>query len=194
SEYEIINRVKPDVPPEEYLPYDSSKGDVPPMANYFEGYRFHVTGLNHGANGFPTTKPDYCHSEEVRMLRKVMKDADKLAEYEKYLLDDAEIALFAYGSTARAAKMAVDKARKEGIKAGLFRARVIWPFPEKALHAVAQRVKAIIVPEANLGQMIYEVERVARRDMPIVGVNQVGGIPVSPYDILNKIKEVNANG
>jgi len=194
SEYEIIDRVKPDVPPEEYLPYDLSYGDVPPMANYFEGYRFHVTGLNHAANGFPTTKPDYCHSEEVRMLRKVEKDAEKIAEYEEYLLDDAEIALFAYGSTARAAKMAVDKARKEGIRAGLFRARVIWPFPEKAFHEVAKQVKAIVVPEANLGQMIYEVERVARRDIPIVGVNQVGGIPVPPYNILEKIKEVHRNG
>lgn len=190
SEYEIIDRVKPSVPPEEYKPYDSRFGDVPPMANYFEGYRFHVTGLNHGPAGFPTTHPETCHNEEVRMIRKVMKDADILAEYEEYLLDDAEIAIFAYGSTARAASMAVDRARKAGIKVGLFRAITLWPFPEKAIRELAKKVKAIIVAEANLGQMILEVERAAHREMPIVGVFKTGGLPIPPYEILDKIKEV----
>jgi 2-oxoglutarate ferredoxin oxidoreductase subunit alpha len=193
SEYEIIHRVKPTVPPEQYNPYDTSFGDVPPMANYFEGYRFHVTGLNHGANGFPTTNPDYCHEDEVRMIRKVMKDADQIADYEEYLLDDAEIALFAYGSSARGARMAVDKARKEDIKAGLFRAVTIWPFPEKQIKELSERVKAIIVPEANLGQMINEVERVVKKDMPIIGVHRVGGVPIPPYEMLEKIKEVKKN-
>ncbi len=194
SEYEIVDRVKATVPPEEYLPYDTAYGDVPPMASYFEGYRFHVTGLNHGANGFPTTNPEYCNSEEIRMVRKVMKDADKLAEFEEYHLNDAEIVIFAYGSTARSAKMAVDKARKEGIRAGLFRALTIWPFPEKQVYELSQRAKAFVVPEVNLGQMILEVERVAKREMPIVGVNKAGGVPISPFEILDKIKEVNKNG
>ena len=163
------------------------------MANYFEGYRFHVTGLNHGANGFPTTNPEFCHQDEVRMIRKVMKDADKIADYEEYLLDDAEIVLFAYGSTARGARMAVDKARKEDIKAGLFRAITIWPFPEKRIKEISERVKAFIVPEANLGQMINEVERVVKKDMPIIGVFRVGGVPIPPYEMLEKIKEVKKN-
>jgi 2-oxoglutarate ferredoxin oxidoreductase subunit alpha len=190
SEYEVIDRVKPSVPPEEYLPYDTQFGDVPPMANYFEGYRFHVTGLNHAASGFPTTVPELCHADEVRMIQKVMKDAEVLAEYDEYLLDDAEIAVFAFGSSARGARMAVDQARKAGIKAGLFRAITLWPFPEKAIRELAQRVKAFVVPEVNLGQMILEVERAAHRDMPIVGVNKAGGIPIPPYEMLEKIKEV----
>jgi len=193
SEYELFDRVKPSVPPEEYNPYDTRFGDVPPMANYFEGYRFHATGLNHGANGFPTTNPEICHSEEMRMIRKVMKDAEALAEYEEYLLEDAEICVFAFGSTARGAKMAVDRARKSGIKVGLFRAITIWPFPEKRVHELAQRVKAFVVPEMNLGQIILEVERAAHRDMPIVGVNRVGGVPIPPYEILEKIKEIAKN-
>ncbi len=194
SEYKIFNRVRPKVAPDKYLPYDTSSGDIPPMVNYFEGYRFHVTGLNHAPSGFPTTHPELCNSEEIRMIRKVMKDADEIAEYEEYCLDDAEIAVFAYGSTARGAKMAVDKAREEGIKAGLFRAITIWPFPEKAVGKLAQKVKAFVVPEVNLGQMILEVERVAKRDMPIKGVNKAGGVPIPPYEILETIKEVAKNG
>ncbi|TKJ42491.1 2-oxoglutarate synthase subunit alpha [candidate division LCP-89 bacterium B3_LCP] len=190
SEYEIIDRVKPSVPPEEYNPYDTQYGDVPPMANYFEGYRFHVTGLNHGANGFPTTVPDICHNDEVRMIQKVMKDVDTLTEYDEYMLEDAEVAVFAFGSTARGAKMAVEKARQEGLKVGLFRAITLWPFPEKVIHELGQRVKAFVVPEMNLGQMILEVERSVHKEMPIVGVNKVGGVPVPPYEILEKIKEV----
>jgi 2-oxoglutarate ferredoxin oxidoreductase subunit alpha len=128
------------------------------------------------------------------MIRKVMKDADQIVEYEEYLLDDAEIAVFAYGSTARGARLAVEKARKSyDIKAGLFRTRVIWPFPGTAIRELAQRVKAFAVPEANLGQMILEVERSVHKEMPIIGVNQVGGIPVSPNKILDAIKEVHKN-
>jgi len=127
------------------------------------------------------------------MIRKVMKDAEALAEYEEYLLEDAEVCVFAFGSTARGAKMAVDRARKSGIKVGLFRAITIWPFPEKRVHELAQRVKAFVVPEMNLGQIILEVERAAHREMPIVGVNRVGGVPIPPYEILEKIKEIAQN-
>ena len=190
SEYEIWNRVKPSVPPEKYHPYDSAFGDVPPMANYFEGYRFHVTGLNHTKTGFPTTNPEICQQEEERMIRKVMKDAELLAECEEYRLEDADLALFSFGSSARGARVAVDDARKLGIKAGLLRAITLWPFPDHKIHALARRVNAFIVPEVNLGQMILEVERAAHKDMPIVGVNRVGGVPIAPYEILDKIKEI----
>ncbi len=194
SEYEIFERIKPSVPPEKYFPYDSSFGDVPPMANYFEGYRFHVTGLNHNKTGFPTTNPEICQQEEKRMIRKVMKDAEILADYEEYRLEDAEFAIFAFGSTARGARVAVDEARKQGIKVGLMRAITLWPFPDRPVHELAARVKAFIVPEVNLGQIILEVERAAHRDMPIVGVNRVGGVPIPPHEILDKIKEVARNG
>jgi len=190
SEYEIFDRIKPSVPPEKYLPFDSSFGDVPPMANYFEGYRFHVTGLNHNKAGFPTTDPAICQFEEERMIRKVDKDAELLADVEEYQLKDAEIAVFAFGSTARGARVAVDEARRQGIKVGLLRAITLWPFPDRHVRELAARVKAFVVPEVNLGQMILEVERAAHRDLPLVGVNRVGGVPIPPNEILSKIKEV----
>ncbi|RJP74914.1 MAG: 2-oxoacid:acceptor oxidoreductase subunit alpha [Candidatus Zixiibacteriota bacterium] len=194
SEYEIFDRVKPSVPPEKYFPYDSSFGDVPPMATYFEGYRFHVTGLNHNRTGFPTTDPEICQQEEMRMIRKVMKDAEQLAEYEEYRMEDAEVAVFSFGSTARGARVAVDEARKQGIKVGLLRAITLWPFPDRKIYELARQVKAFVVPEVNLGQIILEVERASHRDMPIVGVNRVGGVPIPPGEIFNKIKEVARDG
>jgi 2-oxoglutarate/2-oxoacid ferredoxin oxidoreductase subunit alpha len=194
SEYEIFNRLKPSVPPEKYFPYDSSSGDVPPMANYFEGYRFHVTGLNHTKTGFPTTDPQICQKEEERMIRKVTRDAEQLADLEAYKLEDAEIAVFSFGSTARGARVAVDEARKQGLKVGLLRAITLWPFPDRQVRELAARIKAWVVPEVNLGQMILEVERASHRDMPLVGVNHVGGVPIPPNEILNKIKEVVRHG
>ncbi len=189
SEYELVERPRPTVSPEEYYPYDSSQGDVPPMADYFTGYRWHTTGLNHDKTGFPTTDPVICQAEEERMERKVSGNLELIEKYEEYMTEDAEIGVVAFGTTARAALVAVADARKKGIKAGLLRPVTLWPFPEKPTRRLGQRIKAMIVPEANLGQMIYEVERVAGCNGPVVGVNKIGGVPIYPGEILTRIEE-----
>jgi len=190
SEYELIERPRPIAPPEEYVPYDSSLGDVPPIADYFTGYRWHTTGLNHDKTGFPTTDPDICQFEEERMMRKVTNHLDIIESYDEFMTEDAEIGVIAFGSTARAAMVAIADARDRGIKAGLLRPITLWPFPEEPVRKLDQHVKAIVVPEANLGQMIYEVERIAGCNGPVVGVNKVGGVPIYPGEILSKIEEV----
>ena len=67
------------------------------------------------------------------------------------MVDDAEVVVVAFGSTSRSARFAVNEARKQGIKAGLFRLITFWPFPEKQLLALSKKVKAFITPEMNLG-------------------------------------------
>ena len=105
------------------------------MANFFEGYRYHVTGLNHGDDGFPVNASPRIHTDELRLIRKVEGNRADIVKFEETLLDDAEVAIFAYGVSGRSAKTAVEAARKEGIKAGLFRPLTMWPFPEE--HAPA---------------------------------------------------------
>ncbi len=190
AEYELIDRPRPTVPPEEYIPYDSSQGDVPPMADYFTGYRWHTTGLNHDKTGFPTTDPKICQEEEERMERKVTNNLDKIISYDEFMTEDAEIGVVAFGSTARAAMVAVSDARDKGIKAGLLRPITLWPFPEEPARELGKKVKGIVVAEANLGQMIYEVERVAGCNGPVIGSNKVGGVPIYPGEILEKIEEL----
>lgn len=190
EELEIVNRVKPTVPPEEYYPFDTSFGDVPPMAAYFEGYRFHITGLNHDKTGFPTTSPDICNAEERRMLRKIDANIKDIEKFEFTMFDDADIAVVSFGHTARAAKVAIKEARKLGIKAGLFRPITVWPFPTEHLRAHRSHIKAVVVPEMNLGQMITETQRTFGPDIPQYGVNAVGGVPIEPHEIFNKIKEI----
>jgi 2-oxoglutarate/2-oxoacid ferredoxin oxidoreductase subunit alpha len=185
----IKNRRKPTVPPEKYFPYDTAYGDVPPMASFFEGYRHHVTGLSHDKTGFPTTDPDLVQADQERHLRKVNSKMNEIVDYEYYLMKDAEIIVFAYGSTARAARVAVDNARKLGIKVGMMRFRVIWPLPEDEILKLCEKAKAIIIPEMNMGQLSEVIERYAADRTKVKRINHVGGVPIHPTDVFNVIKE-----
>jgi len=186
----VEERTKPVCPPAEYLPYDDRGGDIPAMANFFEGYRYHVTGLNHGPDGFPVNASPRIHTDELRLLRKVEENRKDIIRYEEYKTEDAEVAVFAYGVSGRSGKTAVDAARAEGIKAGLFRPLTIWPFPEEEVDALASRVRRIVVPELSLGQIILEVERCAKGKCAVEGIYRVDGDPISPSQILTKLKEV----
>ena len=186
----IEDRTKPVCGPQEYLPYDDRGGDIPAMANFFEGYRYHVTGLNHGPDGFPVNASPRIHTDELRLIRKVEENRKDIILYEEYCTEDAEIVVFAYGVSGRSGKTAVDEARAAGVKAGLFRPLTIWPFPEEEVEALASRVRKIIVPELSLGQIIFEVERCTRGKCPVEGIYRVDGDPITPMQILTKIKEV----
>ncbi len=193
GDLEVINRAKPTVPPEEYKPYDAkSDTDVPPLADFGSDYRYHVTGLNKAADGFPTTKAELVDFEERRQIAKVENpEARADIEYnEEYLLDDAEVVVLAYGSSARSARYAVNQLREEGIKAGLFRPITIWPFPENRVAELGKQAAAIVVPEMNLGQMIFEVERIVKDNCKLAGVNRVDGDPLTPMQIIDQVKEV----
>jgi len=190
GEIEIINRTEPTVPPAEYKPYDTRFGDVPPLAAFGSGYKFHVTGLNKMQDGFPTTKAEIVQAEEERQVRKVMDKVDEIVDFEEFKMDDAEICVVAYGSTSRSARYAVNAAREKGIKVGMFRLKTFWPFPDKQIKAIAAKVKGFVVPEMNLGMCSVEVERCNEGKAQILTVNRVDGEPLNPEQILVKIKEV----
>jgi 2-oxoglutarate/2-oxoacid ferredoxin oxidoreductase subunit alpha len=190
GEIELITREAPTDPPETYKPFDSTKGLVPPLAAFGSGYRFHVTGLNKGDDGFPTTKAELVAAEEQRQIDKVKLNAADIEKNEEYMLEDAEIVLFAYGTTSRSARFAVNEMRKEGVKIGMFRPLTMWPFPEKRVAELADQAKAIICPEMNLGQMVIEVERVAKGNCIVEHIGRVDGEPINPGQIMKKVKEV----
>jgi 2-oxoglutarate ferredoxin oxidoreductase subunit alpha len=186
----VQDRRRPTCPPSEYKPFDETQGDVPPIADFFSGYRQHITGLNHAPDGFPVNASPRIHTDEMRLLRKVEANRKDILRNERILLDDAEVAVFAYGVSGRSGKNAVELARAEGIKAGLLRPLTIWPFPEEDVGTLASRVKAIIVPELSLGQIVLEVDRCARGRCKVEGIYRVDGDPITPAQILEKIKEV----
>jgi len=187
---EVVNRKRPTCKPSEYMPFDETKGDVPPVADFFSGYRQHITGLNHASDGFPVNASPRIHTDEQRLMRKIEANKKDIIKNEEYLLADAEVAVFAYGVSGRSAKNAVEQARAAGIKAGLFRPLTMWPFPEEQVAALASRVRTIVVPELSLGQIIFEVERCAKGKCRVEGIYRVDGDPITPTQIFEKIKEV----
>lgn len=190
GDYVIKNRVKPTVSPEEYLPYAAKADEVPPMANFGDGYRFHVTGLIHDETGFPRglgSDGDYLVR---RLVNKVLSKPDQILMVEEVEMEDAQVAVVACGPVARSAKRAIALARGQGIKAGLVRPITIWPFPEDAIREAAQKVDAIVVPELNLGQIALEVERNACGNARVHRLNRVDAELITPDEILAKIREV----
>jgi 2-oxoglutarate ferredoxin oxidoreductase subunit alpha len=190
SQVDLWERPRPTVPPEDYLAFADTESGVPPMADFGSGYRYHVTGLYHDQRGLPKDSPDIVDGLMRRLMRKIELGRDDLVKYESSGLMDARIAIVAYGSSARSAKAAIRLARAKGIAVGLLRPVTLWPFPEDVVLELAKRVRHIIVPEMNLGQLSLEVERVARGLCPIHGVNRVTGEPIPPDQILQKIEEL----
>lgn len=183
----IINRTKPTVPPEQYLPYEMVESDVPPMANFGEGYRYHVTGLAHDETGFQTDDPEKIEEQIRRINRKIERYRDEIVEVEELLTEDMDVLVIAYGSTARSAKRAVINARENGIKAGLLKLKTIWPFPGKEIERLYKRAKKIVVPEMNLGQIAHEVEWATSREKPVVRINRINGELLAPKEIYEGI-------
>lgn len=183
----VVNRKRPVVSRDEYLPFMPDEDLVPPMACFGEGYHFHATGLTHNERGYPQTQSSAVQEKLVRRLcDKIRKNDDKIIKVKETMLEDADVVVVAYGIVARAALSAVRKAREKGVKAGLLRLVTLWPFPEKRVAEIAKRAKTIIVPEMNCGQMVLEVERAAK-ETPVRFLSKLGEEPHTPAEILEAI-------
>jgi len=187
----IVDRKKPSVSPgKRFAPFKPDEDLVPPMAVFGEGYHFHATGLTHDERGYPRTESAEAQTKLVqRLCNKIRKNKRRIIRVENAMLEDADVAVVAYGIAARAALSAVRKARAKGIKAGLLRLVTIWPFPEVHVAQAAKRVKAIVVPEMNCGQMVREVERAAK-ETPVIFLSKLGEEPHKPDEILEAMEEV----
>ncbi len=184
----IMNREMPTVPPEWYEPFGSTPSDVPPLAPFGEGYRYHVTGLLHDARGFPTNRADEIQQWVDRVFRKIDRNMDEIAMWEADGLEDARSVVVAYGSTARSARQAIKMARaRYGRKVGLLRLKTLWPFPETVIERAAEKAHRLIVAEMNLGQIALEVERIVGRRQ-VVRVGRADGQIVTPDQILDAIR------
>jgi 2-oxoglutarate ferredoxin oxidoreductase subunit alpha len=172
---------------ENFLPFRADDEDlVPPMAFAGEGYKLHFTGLTHDEKGYPDMTADAHHLLITRLVEKVRRNTDQLIRTETHYMDEAEIVVISFGSTARSALRAVREAREQGISAGFLRLISIWPFPIEKLRMIDQTAKAYVIPEMNLGQLITEVERHVTK--PVLGVNHAGGEMMSPDPILSAIR------
>jgi len=127
----------------------------------------------------------------TKMLTDKLKtNIDKISLTEEYKMEDAEIIIISYGLPVRTSYRAVDIARKEGIKVGIFRLITLWPFPDEKVKDIVKEVKAVIVPELNYTGIIAEqVERVTKLETPIIKIPKICDFH-HPDDILKVIREV----
>lgn len=195
SEIEIVNRPRPTSGPKEkkYLPYGADSTLVPPMANYGEGYHWYANSSVHDQHGFEATaKNDEAEYLLWRLHAKLSKHRPEVVFTEDYMLDDAEVVLFAYGSVARSALAAARIAREHGVKVGLLRAKTLWPFADQEVRAVAQmpQVKAIIVPELNMGQMVTPVREAASAYTQVISLPHFDGTLIKPMKIVKAVQDV----
>jgi 2-oxoglutarate ferredoxin oxidoreductase subunit alpha len=184
----IVNREMPGVPPEWYEPFGNPPSDVPALAPFGEGYRYHVTGLLHDARGYPTSRLDEIQPWVERVFRKIERNLEEIVMWEEDGLEDARSVVVAYGSTARSARRAIKMARARfGRKVGLLRLKTLWPFPEERVEVIAEHAQRIIVAEMNLGQIALEVERIVGR-RKVIRVGRADGQIVTPEQILDAIR------
>jgi 2-oxoglutarate ferredoxin oxidoreductase subunit alpha len=189
SSKQLAHRPRPKVTPEKYLPYDSRKGLVPPMAVAGEGYRFHVTGLTHDDRGYPEMTAEAQDKLIRRLVDKIRLNVKDIIKYEEINIEDAEVVVVSYGITARIARYAVQKAREEGIKAGLLRLITVWPFADYRIKELASSAKAFVVPEINYGQIVREVERCVAGKARVRLVPHMGGAVPLPGTIVDAIRK-----
>jgi 2-oxoglutarate ferredoxin oxidoreductase subunit alpha len=189
EQLEIWDRAPTEVPPEWYKAYVNEPQDVPPLAAFGEGYRYHITGLFHDELGYPTQRLDEINPWLSRVFGKIERSLGEITDYEEdEHLERAEVIVISYGATVRSAQRAVRLARARGCRASLLKLRTLWPFPEERIETAAERLYRVIVPEMNRGQLALEVERVVGKHK-VVRVNRADGEMVTPDQILDAIEQ-----
>ena len=159
------------------------------MVKAGEGYRIHVTGLTHDERGYPAMTAEANQWNVSRLIEKINANRKDIIQVETEKLRNAEVVVVSYGISARTSLWPIEQARKEGMKVGYIRLVTVWPFPEETISKIADKVKAFVVPEINMGQISREVERCAAGKAEVIGVHKPGGDILDPADVLGAIRK-----
>ena len=162
---------------------------IAPLASYGSEYILRLSGTTHDETGFPSSKPENADKFVRHYTDKIEKNKKNIVIVRKYNIEDADYAIITFGCSTRPAQEAMEILREEGKKVGILQLVTLWPFPEEEIAEICSKVKGIIVPELNLGQLIGEVNRVNTSSIPILGVNKVNGLSINPYEIVDKFRE-----
>ncbi len=139
-------------------------------------------------------KPDELEQFNIERFKRYKKIEENEVMYEEYMMDDADICIVAFGVAARVSQNAIDEARKKGIKVGMIRPITLWPFPKDVLNKAADKVKAFISVELNMGQMLEDIELATRCKKPVLLCSRTGGMIHTTENILESIEEAQKIG
>lgn len=135
-------------------------------------------------------QPDELQTSVVNRFERYEIVKAEETDAELYLTEDCDILLCAFGATARVVKSAVNEARAQGIKAGLFRPKTLWPFPVKEINEAAKSAKKLLSVEMSMGQMIDDIKLAINCSKPVEFFGRTGGVIPTPAEVLAEIKKV----
>ncbi len=187
EDIEVVDRIRPNMPPDWYIPYEDNSRGVPPMGIFGDGYRYHVTGLIHDVRGFPTEREDEIVPFMKRLFRKISQHFHDIQMVSEEFTEDAEVLVIAYGSVARSARRAVRDARLRGVKAGLMQLITLWPFPRRHVEPALKAARCVLVPELNMGQIAREVKRINPGATRVETLNRIDGRLITPDAIVERL-------
>jgi 2-oxoglutarate ferredoxin oxidoreductase subunit alpha len=171
-------------------PFGTKEEDgVPPMPSFGDGEKLLVTGSTHNETGIRKTDDPEAHAKLVgRINKKILDHRESIIQTESRYLDDSELAVVAYGFTARSSLFAVEQLRKEGRKIGFLRLKTIWPFPDHTIKDLGPTARKLFVPEMNSGQIAGEIMKYAKCE--VVTYNQTNGETIHPHTIVEALRRL----
>ncbi|MDE7225883.1 MAG: 3-methyl-2-oxobutanoate dehydrogenase subunit beta, partial [Ruminococcus sp.] len=134
-------------------------------------------------------KPDELENSVTERFARYDMIKEKETDAELYLTEDCDILLCAFGATARVVKSAVNEARMQGIKAGMFRPKTLWPFPVKEINKASENARMLLSVEMSMGQMIDDIKLAINCSKPVGFYGRTGGVIPTPAEVLAEIKK-----
>jgi len=178
----------------DYHPYLPREDGRLPMSDFGGVHRYNVTGLFHDMWGFPSDNPQIVHGLLRHLVDKIQNNVNQIARYKEYYLQDAEIVLISYGSSARSANHVVVSRRPRGEKLGLLELQTLWPFPYDLVREKCAKAKYVVVVEMNMGQIMHEVRRAVGQPEKVFLANRIDGVFITPTDIRNILRLIQGKG
>jgi len=195
GEIPLVERLKTSVREGvDYHPYLPREDGRLPMSDFGGVHRYNVTGLFHDMWGFPSEKPEVVHELLRHLVDKIESHVNEVTRYHEYFVDDAEILLISYGSSARSALHVVADRRKHGERIGLLELQTLWPFPSALVREKTKNARYVVVVEMNMGQVLQSVRESVEKPERVFLSNRVDGVMITPVDIRNILRLIQGKG
>jgi len=178
----------------DYHPYLPREDGRLPMSDFGGVHRYNVTGLVHDMWGFPSTDPQTVHGLLRHLVDKLENRANEIARYKEYHLEDAEIVMISYGSSARSALHVVENRRQRGERMGLLELQTLWPFPSEIVRQKCAHAKSVVVVEMNMGQIMQSVKLAVAQPERVFLANRIDSNFITPNDIMNILRIIQGKG
>lgn len=178
----------------DYHPYLPREDGRLPMSDFGGVHRYNVTGLFHDMWGFPSSNPGVVQGLLRHLMDKINNNTSRISRFKQYDLDDAEVVLISYGSSARSALHVVQNRRPRGERLGLLELQTLWPFPFDVVRDVCRNARFVLVVEMNMGQALQSVKLAVDEPEKVFLANRIDGSFITPTDIRNVLRVIQGKG